>query len=95
MAVHWSAGVSPASEAPRGWHSRGYLPHFDGGDVAQMVTFRLVDSLPAERLAQWREESRRMPRDAAQAELRERIEGYLDAGYGEALLRQTRVASIV
>jgi REP element-mobilizing transposase RayT len=30
----------------RGWHERGYLPHFDGGAVAQMITFRLADSLP-------------------------------------------------
>ncbi len=60
-----------------------------------MLTFRLVDSLPAERLAGWREESRRTPMDRGQAELRERIEGYLDAGHGDAVLRQTRVAGIV
>jgi len=24
-----------------GWHSRGYLPHFDGGELAQFITFRL------------------------------------------------------
>ncbi len=27
-----------------GWHSRGYLPHFDGGDIAQTITFRLAAS---------------------------------------------------
>ena len=30
----------------KGWHSRGYLPHFDSQDVVQFVTFRLADSLP-------------------------------------------------
>jgi hypothetical protein len=25
----------------KGWHERGYLPHFDGYDVAQHVVFRL------------------------------------------------------
>jgi putative transposase len=32
----------------KGWHSRGYLPHLDTGDVVQFVTFRLADSLPKE-----------------------------------------------
>jgi len=31
---------------PRGWHSRGYLPHFDSPEAIQFVTFRLADSLP-------------------------------------------------
>jgi putative transposase len=30
----------------KGWHSRGYLPHFDSMDTVQFVTFRLADSLP-------------------------------------------------
>jgi REP element-mobilizing transposase RayT len=30
----------------KGWHSRGYLPHFDSPDTVQFVTFRLADSLP-------------------------------------------------
>ena len=30
----------------RGWHERGYLPHFDRGDVVQAITYRLGDSLP-------------------------------------------------
>ncbi len=36
------------------WHSRGYLPHFDHPGLVQGFTFRLADSLPAEKLAQWR-----------------------------------------
>jgi putative transposase len=32
----------------RGWHERGYMPHFDAGAVVQTVTFRLADSLPRE-----------------------------------------------
>ncbi len=31
---------------PGGWHSRGYLPHFEGAEVPQHVTFHLADSLP-------------------------------------------------
>ena len=36
----------------KGWHSRGYLPHFDSQDSVQFVTFRLSDSLPAQVAAQ-------------------------------------------
>jgi REP element-mobilizing transposase RayT len=74
-----------------GWHSRGYLPHFDGGEVAQFVTFRLFDSLPATVVERWRRELARED-DAA---LRRRVEAYLDQGYGGAFLRQPRVASLV
>jgi hypothetical protein len=31
------------SSQPRGWYSRGYLPHFDGGAVPQFITIRLAD----------------------------------------------------
>jgi REP element-mobilizing transposase RayT len=30
----------------KGWHSRGYLPHYDGWDITQHVVFRLYDSVP-------------------------------------------------
>jgi len=30
----------------KGWHERGYLPHFDGYDVSQHVVFRLHDAVP-------------------------------------------------
>ncbi len=30
----------------KGWHSRGYLPHFDSPEIVQFITFRLADSLP-------------------------------------------------
>src|SRR5436189_6372016 len=45
----------PDGESPRGWHSRGYLPHFDAGKTPQSITFRLAGSIPAELLRQWRE----------------------------------------
>src|SRR5258707_11017824 len=34
----------------KGWHSRGYLPHFDSPEAIQFVTYRLADSLPTEAL---------------------------------------------
>jgi REP-associated tyrosine transposase len=31
---------------PKGWHSRGYLPHFDTPERAQHVVFRVAGPLP-------------------------------------------------
>ncbi len=36
-----------------GWHSRGYLPHFDGCEIPQFVTLRLYDSVPKAVLMRW------------------------------------------
>jgi putative transposase len=41
-----SSPLDTAGSGVRGWHSRGYLPHFDSADVVQFVTFRLADSMP-------------------------------------------------
>ena len=30
----------------KGWHQRGYLPHFDGHGISQHVIFRLYDAVP-------------------------------------------------
>jgi putative transposase len=30
----------------KGWHSRGYLPHYDGYEISQHVVFRLHDAVP-------------------------------------------------
>ena len=69
----------------KGWHSRGYLPHFDSQDVVQFVTFRLADSLPKEALLKLR--------GAERAEsLRDEL---LDQGLGVCWLRSDRIARIV
>jgi REP element-mobilizing transposase RayT len=72
-----------------GWHSRDYLPHFDGGEIPQFVTFRLKDSLPQELLERWRREAR------DDVELRRRIETYLDEGRGVTYLRRPDIAALV
>jgi REP element-mobilizing transposase RayT len=79
----------------KGWHSRGYLPHFDDGESTQSVTFRLFDSLPIERLKEWKAELASLPPDQESAEYRRRVEEYVNRGYGEAWLRRAEVASLV
>ena len=89
----WHHQVTPEEEALgfRGWHSRGYLPHFDAPGLQQFITYRLADSLPAERRGEWEaflhlEDER---------EKRKQIEAYLDLGHGECHLRDARIAALV
>ena len=82
-------------DAPGGWHSRGYLPHFDGGEIPQFITFRLADSMPQKLLDRWREELASEENVNADASLRKRIELYLDQGYGACYLKDPRIAESV
>ena len=34
-----------------GWHTRGYLPHFNSAEAIQFVTLRLADTLPRAAIA--------------------------------------------
>ncbi len=80
---------------PDGWHSRGYLPHFDGGEIPQFITFRLADSMPQALLDRWQQELGSEQNIDIDAALRKRIELFLDQGYGECLLRDPRIAASV
>lgn len=71
----------------KGWHSRGYLPHFDSSETTQFLTFRLADSLPAEAIEKMRLVSGQIP-DADR-------DTFLDAGNGHCWLRLPEIASIV
>jgi REP element-mobilizing transposase RayT len=81
---------------PQGWHSRGYLPHLNGGEIAQMVTFSLVGSLPVELVQHWKALLRANKSDdeAVRAYLH-RIENYLEANPGAAWLSDPRIAELL
>ncbi len=76
-----------------GWRSRGYLPHYDGGEVSQFITARLSDSLPQKVLEKWSLQLENEEID--DIEFRKKIEYYLDQGYGECYLKDEEVAEIV
>ena len=45
------------SPAPHlGWHSRGYLPHWDHPGMIQSLNFRLGDAMPQKVIEKWRQE---------------------------------------
>ncbi|MGI8543589.1 MAG: REP-associated tyrosine transposase, partial [Aridibacter sp.] len=85
---------SPVHTPKKGWHSRGYLPHFDG-DVTQFITFRLADSLPQNVLNRLRQELENDKIAENSDEYRERSEKYLDQGIGSCILKDPAIAEIV
>lgn len=80
---------------PRGWHSRGYLPHFDGGQIAQFITWRLADAVPRGLLRRWTEELSVRPPEIRRAELFRQVEAALDLGHGSRLLAEPANAGII
>ena len=77
------------------WHSRGYLPHWEAGEVPQSITFRLADSLPAIALERLRDDLKRMVEDDRTLKRRIRIEEALDRGQGSAVLSNPDIGQIV
>ncbi len=78
-----------------GWHSRGYLPHFDGREIPQFITLHLADSMPKPVIERWKRELTKTKCKEAEILLQKRIERYLDQGYGNAFLRDKSIATIV
>lgn len=96
LARYWFMSKLPRRTDPTlGWHSRGYLPHFDGGELAQFITFRLIDSLPRDILIRWKEELKFEENAHAASIMRRRVEAYLDQAHGDCHLRNPEIASMV
>jgi REP element-mobilizing transposase RayT len=80
--------------AVAGWHSRGYLPHFESPEAIQHVTFHLADSLPKTVLLRLETELKTFPEEKRDAEHRKRIEAWIDAGHGSCILRNPTIAEM-
>ena len=78
-----------------GWHTRGYLPHFDGIALPQSISMHLADSIPARVIERWRNELSYMKEKPRKVWLEKRVQKYLDQGYGECFLKDPRVATMV
>ena len=86
--------------------TRRDLPHWTRDGAIYWVTFRLADSLPQDKVKQWREERFRWcqanpePWDDQQwqeynAHFGERLDRWLDAGYGSRALARPGVQDVV
>jgi putative transposase len=83
-------------QSPRGWYSRGYLPHFDAGPSrTRFITCRLYDSLPQVVLKRIKKEVESNGTEDIARETIILAEKYLDRGYGQCFLRVRSVAEIV
>jgi len=80
---------------PRGWHSRGYLPHLEIEGVTQFIGWRTADSLPANVFESWKQELINASEPEKRTELARRIEAYCDEGHGECLLKDPRAGRVV
>ena len=85
--------LSDSRNDPRGWYSRGYLPHFDGGEVTQFITFRLADSLPVSVLNRYKVQLEQEL--ITEIEFHKKIDRYLDNGGGAKYLQNASIAEIV
>ena len=82
--------MNSSRREPKGWHSRGYLPHLDVPGLLQSVTFHLGDSLPRNAVEQMYACTK--PDDPERVR---RIERYLDAGHGACWLGRPDLACLV
>lgn len=77
-----------------------HIPHYDIKNAYQSITYRLSDSLPATILNELAAERGRLDKhketsQKAEALRRQKIEKYLDAGYGCCILKNTNIAKII
>lgn len=80
-------------KSPKGWYSRGYLPHYDGGQITQFLTYRLADSLPQNVLRNLEFQLKRELINEREKLIQ--VEKFLDQGIGNCYLRRPEIAEIV
>jgi putative transposase len=85
----------PGENHALGWHSRGYLPHFESSNLIQHVTFHLADSLPQSVLIKLESELKIIPVERRDLERRKRVDAWIDSGHGSCVLRDPRIAAAV
>ncbi|MDK2857722.1 MAG: hypothetical protein PWQ29_125 [Verrucomicrobiota bacterium] len=87
-------------------HLKGTLPHWRQDGTTYFVTFQLADSIPQEKLKQWKKEKKQWfenhpePHDENTRKeygrlFPDRLQNWLDAGYGSCRLGDERAKSIV
>ena len=93
--------LSPYSKKPsfepKGWYSRNFLPHFDVPGAIQHISYHLYDSLPKKAVERMKGEAEALPlsEEKRKLALLEKIQTYLDAGYGSCILKHPQVAQVI
>lgn len=89
------AGRETGAPGGRGWHSRGYLPHYDNPQKIQHVTVHLADSLPKSAIEKIDELLEAVPEGERLVERRRRLHAYVDAGHGACILKEPELAEMI
>src|ERR1700759_2853888 len=87
----WKPSAEELKRGFRGWHQRGYLPHFDAPGITQFVTFQLYDSFPVTRNGEFEQ----IACETDGSVKRKQLEEGLDRGHGKCWLRRSDVAQLV
>jgi len=77
------------------WHNRNYLPHFESAVAIQHVTFHLADSIPKSSLERINAEVESLSIEHQKVARRKKLEEWMDAGHGQCLLKNEKVAQTV
>jgi REP element-mobilizing transposase RayT len=87
--MHHDEPLAENAARPRGWRSRGRLPHADFAGMTQAITFRLADALPMAVLSQWEQSAEYLAEPIParrRAFLQARVQQWLDGGAGSCVL---------
>lgn len=84
----------PKTTASR-YYRRKILPHINNINLIQSITFRLADSLPRQILENFESELSHIAQKERKIKLRQKIEDYLDSGYGCCALKHPKMADIM
>lgn len=83
-----------SEEIHKGWYSRKGLPHFDGQEITQFITFRLADSIPQSLVNEMKEDLKTF-KGNIDREKEERMQALLDKGMGSCILGEPRCAELM
>ena len=78
---------------PRHWYNSNYLPHFDGGEIAQFVSYRLAGSLPIHIRDLYKQQLEHGK--ISEIDYHNTIDKHLDKGIGPDHLRRPEIAKII
>ena len=92
-------------DAPLAIYGR-QLPHWRQDGATYFITFRLADAMPQEKLKQWLQEKEQWlqehpephtpaDQDEYHRQFTDRLQEWLDTGYGKCLLRESDVSKLV
>ena len=92
-------------DAPLAIYGR-HLPHWRQDGATYFITFRLADAMPQEKLKQWLREKAQWleehpephtpaDREEYHRQFTDRLQEWLDTGYGKCLLRESDVSKLV